>query len=190
MRPEDSDHGSFAEIVRSIVREATQAAQERAEQADLENLAGAFGLDPGRARAWVDGAAQWLRDQAENLGDEIPFPRASPFRREAAPDSLDNVPTHHPPDSGKTHPLGSAEPHPLDLPTDEQGLALAALSSGRWTVEPGADALASRGSGPGPSDALGLARELRARDWISADGEVTPVGAHALGRWLAAAQPR
>ncbi len=184
--------------MRSIVREATQAAQERAEQADLENLAGAFGLDPGRAREWVDGAAQWLRDQAENLGDEIPFPRPGPVRREDASDPRDDVPAHRPPDgaethplgSAETHPLGSAEPHPLDLPTDEQGLALAALSSGRWTVEPGADALASRGAGPGPSDALGLVRELRARDWISADGEVTPVGAHALGRWLAAAQPR
>jgi hypothetical protein len=33
-------------------------------------------------------------------------------------------------------------------------------------------------------------RELRVRDWIAADGEVTVVGRHALGRWLAASDPR
>ena len=62
------------------------------------------------------------------------------------------------------------------MPTDEQGRALAALDSGRWTVEPGTSALSSHGDGPGPSDALGLVRELRVRDWIDADGEVTLVG--------------
>jgi hypothetical protein len=44
--------------------------------------------------------------------------------------------------------------------------------------------LVSRGEGPGPSDALGLARELHVRDWISADGEITQTGRRALGRWL------
>jgi hypothetical protein len=46
------------------------------------------------------------------------------------------------------------------------------------------------GGGPGPQDALGLVRELRDRDWIDADGVVTLVGRHALGRWLAAAEQR
>jgi hypothetical protein len=86
-------------------------------------------------------------------------------------------------------PLRSAAPHPLDLPTDEQGLALAALESGRWMVEPGTDALAARGDGPGPSDALGIVRELRVRDWLGADGEITLVGRGALSRWLEAATP-
>ena len=70
------------------------------------------------------------------------------------------------------------------MPTAEQGRALAALDSGRWSVEPGTSALASHGDGPGPSDALGLVRELRVRDWIDAEGEVTLVGRHALQRWL------
>jgi hypothetical protein len=81
-------------------------------------------------------------------------------------------------------PLRSAGPHPLDLPSDEQGVALAALDSGRWTFEQTSNTLASHGEGPGPSDALGLVRELRARDWIAADGEITLVGSHALSRWL------
>jgi hypothetical protein len=85
--------------------------------------------------------------------------------------------------------LGAAGPHPLDQPTDEQGLALAALDSGRWIIEPGADALAAKGEGPGPSDALGIVRELRAHDWIAADGKLTLTGRHALRRWLDAADP-
>lgn len=72
----------------------------------------------------------------------------------------------------------------MDPPTEEQGLALAALDSGRWTIEPGTEALGVRGDGPGPSDALGVVRELRVRDWISADGEITVVGRSALSRWL------
>ena len=86
-----------------------------------------------------------------------------------------------------TDPLGTAGPHPLDQPTDEQGLALAALDSGRWIIEPGTDALAAKGEGPGPSDALGIVRELRVRDWIAADGELTLTGQRALSRWLEAA---
>jgi hypothetical protein len=85
--------------------------------------------------------------------------------------------------------LRSAGPHPLDLPTGEQGLALAALDSGRWTVEPGSNALATNGQGPGPSDAMGLVGELRARDWIAANGEVTLAGRNALTRWLDSANP-
>ncbi len=76
------------------------------------------------------------------------------------------------------------------MPTDDQGLALAALDSARWSVEPGTEALAARGEGPGPSDALGLVRELRSRDWLDDDGEITLVGRHALSRWLDAAKPR
>jgi hypothetical protein len=81
-------------------------------------------------------------------------------------------------------PLRGAAPNALDLPTAEQGQALAALDSGRWTVEPGTEALASGGEGPGPSDALGLVRELRVRDWITPEGKLTLAGRRALSRWL------
>jgi hypothetical protein len=69
-------------------------------------------------------------------------------------------------------------------------MALAALDSGRWRVEPGSHALVALGEGPGPVDAPGLVDELRARDWIAADGQVTLVGRHALSRWLDAADSR
>ena len=87
-------------------------------------------------------------------------------------------------------PLREAGPHPLDLPTPDQGLALAALDSGRWRLEPGTSALTVRGDGPGPNDALGLVRELRVRDWIAADGELTLAGRKALARWLETADRR
>ena len=84
-------------------------------------------------------------------------------------------------------PLSHAAPHPLDLPSDEQGLALTGLDSGRFTVEPGTNRLTAHGDGPGPDDALGLVRELRARDWITIEGKLTLAGHHALRRWLDAA---
>jgi hypothetical protein len=124
------------------------------ERIDVDEIAESFGVDPDRARDWMTMAGGWLRTQT-NRGEEI-----------------------------IKHPLERIGPHPLDLPTEEQGLALAALESGRWTVEPGTSMLVSRGEGPGPSDALGLARELHVRDWISADGEITQTGRRALGRWL------
>jgi hypothetical protein len=58
------------------------------------------------------------------------------------------------------------------------------LDSGRWTVEPGSNLLVAHGEGPAPEDAVGLVGELRARDWIDANGDVTLVGHSALGRWL------
>jgi hypothetical protein len=75
-------------------------------------------------------------------------------------------------------------PHPLDMPTAEQGAALAALESGRWKLEPDTSALGASGEGPAPEDALGVALELRVRDWITVDGELTTSGRKALARWL------
>ena len=148
------------------------------EQVDLDEIAGVIGVDPDRAREWFDSAGGWLRSQVENLGEDA-----------AQRGSAHHEPTPVPDEARiADDPLRSAGPHPLDLPTEEQGLALAALDSGRWTVEPGSNALAAQGDGPRPSDALGLAGELRARDWIAADGEVTVVGRHALTRWLEAAK--
>ncbi len=86
--------------------------------------------------------------------------------------------------SPSADPLRGAGPNPLDIPTGEQGEALAALDSGRWMLEPGTEALTAGGEGPGPSDALGLVRELRVRDWITADGKLTLAGRRALSRWL------
>ena len=174
---DDGNSDSFEEMIRAIAREVSRSVEDMA-HIDIDDIAGSVGVDPERARQWLDGAGQWLRSQSDGPQDGAPSPTTpEPTKPAAKPAAGDD-------------PLSSAGPHPLDLPTDEQGLALAALESHRWTVEPGSKALASHGDGPGPNDALGLVRELRVRDWIAADGEVTVVGRYALGRWLAAADPR
>jgi hypothetical protein len=168
---DDANNDRFEELVRSIAREVSRSVEGMADE--LESIAGAAGIDPERAREWADLAGRWLRGQVGGFGDEVGFP--GPWNTGPS-DVVD--------------PLRSAGPHPLDLPTDEQGVALSALASGRWTVEPGSNALVAAGEGPAPSTALGLVGELRARDWIAADGAVTAVGGHALSRWLDAADSR
>src|SRR5512142_2628176 len=180
MSDDNADFESFEEWVRSVAREISRSA-ERMAQFDIDEIAGSFGVDTDSARRWVDGATQWLRSQFEDAAPESPVPPAR--REDAAPAASPSGP------ESADDPLRSAAPHPLDVPTDEQGVALSALLSGRWTIEPGSGALSARGEGPGPSDALGVVRELRVRDWITAAGEVTPVGRHALTRWLEVARP-
>jgi hypothetical protein len=174
MCPDEHDPSSFEEMVREIAREVSESVERTVSQVDIEGVAETIGVDPDRAREWIDTAAGLLRSQAERFGDDVTSRAAEQRPAEPAPK----------PASPAEDPLRHAGPHPLDVPTEEQGLALAALDSGRWTVEPGSNALASHGDGPGPNDALGLVRELHARDWITTDGEVTVVGQHALSRWL------
>jgi hypothetical protein len=105
----------------------------------------------------VDRARRWLEELARSLRVDMP----------AGDD-----------------PLRHTGPHPLDLPTADQGAALAALESGRWKLEPSTSTLGTSGEGSGPDDALGVALELRVRDWITVDGELTLAGRKALSRWL------
>lgn len=189
----DERRRGFDEALRAIARELEQTVDRLAE-ADLDGLARRAGVDPDEARAWTDGARTWLHAQAEQLGEQDPLGALDdllgrvtrPGARDAEPSrpAADRRPATPP--TGED-PLDGARPHPLDVPSDEQGLALSALASGRWTVEPGTATLAARGDGPAPTDALGLVRELRVRDWLDADGQVTVVGRHALERWLATA---
>ena len=167
----DADGESFEDALRSIASELGRYIERSIDNVDVDELAGSFGVDSSSAREWVESAGAWLTSHTENLGEEL-------ARRAARPERPIQ----------RVDPLGGAGPHPLDVPTEEQGLALAALDSGRWIVEPGADALAGKGEGPAPRDALGIVRELRVRDWITADGKLTLAGRHALGRWLDAAK--
>ncbi|HEY2260623.1 MAG TPA: hypothetical protein VGH45_12955 [Solirubrobacteraceae bacterium] len=161
-----SDDDSFEERIKAIAREVGRSV-ERMSQMDMDELAEAIGVDPARARELAESAERWFNERAESLGEGASFWEVLGRRGEPAP------------------PARSTGPHPLDLPTEEQGLALSALDSGRWTVEPGSNVLHTTGEGPSPHDALGLVGELRARDWIAADGAVTLVGRDALARWLA-----
>ncbi len=168
----DDEHGpeSFEERLRQIAREVSQSV-ERITQLDIEHIAEAIGVDPERARELAETAGRWLSGQGVNFPHNVsPW---GPGPTEATTDP----------------PARTGGPHPLDLPTEEQGLALSALDSGRWTVEPGSSVLRTQGEGPGPSDPMGLVGELRARDWIAPSGEVTLVGRNALRRWLDSANP-
>lgn len=173
MSGNDSGGESFEDALRSIASELGRYIERSIDNVDVDDLAGSFGVDASSAREWVESAGAWLTSHTENLGEQLARRASGPVR-----------PTP------QVDPLTTAGPHPLDAPTDEQGLALAALDSGRWIVEPGADTLASKGEGPGPNDALGIVRELRVRDWIAADGKLTLAGRHALSRWLDAAKSR
>jgi hypothetical protein len=168
MSEDEGPRNSFEDAMRALADELRKSF-DGASLTDPDELARAAGIDPDQVRDWIDNAGDWLRVQIANAGAaqrpaepaRTPAPTGDDFMRGAGPD-------------------------PLDVPTDDQGAALAALDSGRWTIEPGTSALSAHGDGPGPRDALGLVRELRVRDWIDADGHVTVVGRHALGRWLAA----
>ena len=169
----DSGDESFEDALRSIASELGQYIERSLENVDVDDLADRIGVDPTTAGEWAENAGGWIRALSAGLGEEIARRASGPGRQVVPSD-----------------PLSGVAPHPLDEPTDEQGLALAALDSGRWTIEPGTDALAARGEGPGPSDSLGIVRELRVRDWIAADGRLTLTGRRALGRWLEAAGSR
>ena len=180
MSDADPERNSFEDVARALAEEVSRAV-ERLSEIDVDEIARAASAEADRARRWIDDLSGWLREQGDATGD-APF--GSGEAREHGPAPADRSTRDRP--TGED-PLRHAGPHPLDLPTADQGLALAALHSGRWRVEPGTSALAVHGEGPGPSDALGLVRELRVRDWMTAEGEITLAGGNALRRWLDAA---
>jgi hypothetical protein len=149
---------SFDAKLNAIAEQISKSIERAAENLDLSELAERFGIDAERASELAGMAGHWIRAQAQATSAAAPPAEAGP--REG--------------------------PHPLDVPTEAQGLALSALDSGRWKVDPGTEELVPVGGGPGPSQPIGLVGELRARDWIAPDGGVTLVGHDALKRWLAA----
>jgi len=176
-----SGHDSFEDRLRALADEISRSVQ-RISELDMEELSRRYGVDADRARGFADAAERWLSDHLF-AGDPL-FGRAHPADddRAGSPFSEDrDVPE---PAAVAPAPRG-AGPHPLDVPSDPQGVALSALDSGRWTVGPGGGQLDATGpgGGPAPSDVVG---ELRARDWITVDGTLTLVGRHALGRWCRA----
>jgi hypothetical protein len=186
MCEDEQNHESFEDMVRSFAREIGRSAERITH--DVDQIAEAMGVDPERAKEWADNAGRWLREQFENLGEGVAnaahaAEAAAHEAEPAEPSATAPVRRTEPP---ADDPLRSAAPHPLDMPTDEQGAALAALESGRWTVEPGSNRLIAHSGGAEPRGGLGLVRELKARDWINSAGEVTLVGRHALTRWLEA----
>jgi hypothetical protein len=151
MPDEEPDGHSFEDMARAFADEVNRAV-ERLSAIDLDDITRAANEEADRARRWLEDLARSLTQP----GDVTPPPEPEPA----------------------AHPDG---PHPLAMPTAEQGAALAALESGRWRIESGTFSVHD---GAGPSDPLGLLRELRVSDWVSADGDLTLSGRKALTRWL------
>ncbi|MBV9819509.1 MAG: hypothetical protein JOZ07_14345 [Solirubrobacterales bacterium] len=165
------DNDSFEERLRAIAKQISDSV-EQISQLDLDRVAESFGVDVERARQFAEAAGQWLQDRVEG--------------RESRPLFSDEAPPARPDPAAPT--ASRPGPDPRDMPTEPQGLALSALNSGRWTVQPGSNVIKSTGEGPPPADAAELVGDLRARDWISADGTLTVIGQRALTRWYEAAR--
>ena len=150
--PDDEPDGPRSfEDIARGLVEEVNRAVERLSAIDLDDIARAANEEAERVRRWIEGLARSLTPVG------------------AAATRPERAPAHH------------GGPHPLAMPTAEQGVALAALESGRWRIESGTFTVHD---GPGPSDPLGLLRELRVSDWVTADGELTLTGRKALARWL------
>ena len=149
--PDDEPDGRSFEDVARALADEVNRAVERLSTINLDDIARAANEEAERARRWIEDLARALTQ----TGDAVR--------------------------SSEDPPVQHAGPHPLAVPTAEQGVALAALESGRWRIESGTFSVHD---GPGPSEPLGLLRELRVSDWVTADGELTLSGRRALARWL------
>jgi hypothetical protein len=159
------DDESFEKKVRAIATELSRSVERAVKSIDLDEIARQIEMGGERLRDLADSTGRWISDR---LSD--PEAHHAARGRDVEADT-----------AARTLPV--AGPHPLDIPSDEQGRALSALDSGRWKVEPGTDVLVAEGDEASPTDPGGLVGELRARDWIAANGEVTFVGREALKRW-------
>jgi hypothetical protein len=154
---------SFEDRVKAIAEQIAKSLT-----SDIDEVAQRLGVDPGLAREVVSNVERWLNGRVSNqeprVGDQPDVPVTA---QRTAPTAF------------------GAGPHPLDLPTPDQGIALSALDSGRFTVRPGSSELAGPDADPdlGVGERADLVNELRARDWITPDGNLTTVGRQALLRW-------
>jgi hypothetical protein len=165
MSADDSFEDRLKAIAEQISRSLTR---------DIDEVAERLGVDPDRAREAASNLERWLND------------------RFSGQDAHTFDPSDLPPNAQHAAPTATfgAGPHPLDLPTPEQGLALSALESGRFTVQPGSSELVGTGADAdlGVGERTDLVNELRARDWITPDGTLTMVGRQALLRWCRTAE--
>jgi hypothetical protein len=159
------DDESFEKKVRAIATELSRSVERAVKSIDLDEIAQQIEMGGERFRGLADVTGRWISDR---LSD--PEAHHAAHARDLEPET-----------AARTLPV--AGPHPLDVPSDEQGGALSALDSGRWKVEPGTEELVAGGDEASPTDPGGLVGELRARDGIAANGEVTLVGREALKRW-------
>ena len=172
---DEPNRNSFEDALRAIAQEVNRG-MDRLSEVDFDEVARTTGLDPDKAKDWFDTAGAWLRVRIEQV-DPSSF-------------TMPGQPAPPPPTTRRPRPARrarircAARPAPARHPHRRAGRRPRGAGSGRWTIEPGTSALAVHGDGPGPRDALGLVRELRVRDWLDVDGQITLAGRHALSRWL------
>jgi hypothetical protein len=161
----ERDDEGFEKRVRAIATELGRSVERAVKRVDLEEIARQIEMGGERVRELADLTGRWVSDR---LSD---------------PDAHDAAQARELEVETAARTLSVAGPHPLDVPSEEQGRALSAIDSGRWKVQPGTDELVAAGDEASPADPGGLVGELRARDWIAANGEVTLLGREALRRW-------
>ena len=161
----ERDDDSFEKKLRAMASELGRSVERAVKNIDLDEIARQVEMGGERIRELADSTGRWVSDQLNDPGAH----RAAP-EQALEPETAAGA-------------LPAAGPHPLDVPSDAQGRALSALDSGRWKVAPGTDELVAGGDEASPTDPGGLVGELRARDWIAANGEVTFLGREALKRW-------
>jgi hypothetical protein len=164
MNEEEPPEESFEDKLRRFAQWVSESMEQARGDVDLDRVADRIETESERLKEMTEFAARWLRGQAQAGAD----PAGSPSEPGAPP------------------PARRVGPHPLDTPSEAQGLALSRLSSGRWTVQPGSNVLTAEGDETIAEDAASVVGELRARDWITAEGKLTLVGEDALRHWLAA----
>lgn len=175
----------FAEEAGEWLRDQIAAATQSG--SDVEPMPAADPSDP-RDPAGTPASSAGAADRPASTGaGETPADRPSAPGATSRP--IETPGTPRTPTAGDTDGLTSPRvaglPHPLDLPTEQQARALAALESGRWTVEPGTVVLVTTlNRGTGPEDAHALGMELHVRDWVDVDGDLTFSGGVALARWM------
>ena len=172
---------SFEEALREIADEVqrgierVQHGRPRGHRADVRRR-----RRPGQALHRRRGR---LAARPDGEPPDMPFPPAGPAGPAPTSDSQ--------PASSKPSPMGRPAAQRRARTRWTRRRTSRAARWRRWTPAAGRSSPARRaaahGEGPGPSDALGLVRELRVRDWIDADGEVTLVGAR---RAAALARPQ
>ena len=99
--PDDEPDGRSFEDVARALADEVHQAVERLSAIDLDDVARAANEEAERARRWIEDLARSLAQ----AGDAVRSPEDPPVRH--------------------------AGPHPRAMPTTEQGVALAALESGR-----------------------------------------------------------
>ena len=147
----------FEDRLRAIAKEISGAVER-----NIDDVAETFGVDghgPANSpRPPGNGSTTRSRAGEELFGRQRRRAGADAGREDGPPSRFEPAP----------RPSAGPGPHPLDMPTDAQGLALSALDSGRWTVRPGSNMLGEHRRWTRPVDAAEIVVELRRRDWIKA----------------------